>query len=189
MNLFQKQQTTSGYISIPNDIADDETAAVQVSLGMPSPLTTTTTMDRRLSKRMLAIAAGILMVLMVVGGAVLLRDGGITTAAEGLVVAKRAHSAPCLPAGGAFSGSTTTSSQKYPFETCYQLGNDSTYCWTKSYRHTEYTKEVIFIAFYPCAPKGDAWHTIDPKYVNTPGVDPKTNPKRCGDPCQGQDQK
>ena len=28
MNLFQTQQTTSGYISIPNTIADDETAAV-----------------------------------------------------------------------------------------------------------------------------------------------------------------
>ena len=53
MNLFQKQQTTSGYISIPNAIADDETAAVQVSLGMP-----------------IVIVAGMMMMLVVAGGAV-----------------------------------------------------------------------------------------------------------------------
>ena len=110
------------------------------------------------------------------------RTSTTTTAAEGLIVATQRDN-PCLPAGGAFSGvSTTTNKQRDPFETCYQYGKEEKYCWTKSYRN------VLRHGFSPCVPdpRGGVWQTLDPKYVNTPGVDPNTNPKRCGPPCQGQ---
>ena len=84
MNLFQKQQKTSGYNSIPDAIADDETAAV----------------SRRSSKTRIALVAGTMMML-VAGGAVWMQDesSSYTTTAEGLVIATEAD--PMLAAGGA----------------------------------------------------------------------------------------
>ena len=35
-----------------------------------------------------------------------------------------------------------------------------------------------------CIPNGDAWQTVNPKYVN-----PVTDPKSCGMPCQDQHHK
>ena len=90
MNLFQKQPNTSGYTSIPEAIADDDTAVVLVSTITPSP-PTAMTMDRRSSKRMMmAFVAGTMLVLMVAGtGAVwMMQDGSSdTTATKSLVVA------------------------------------------------------------------------------------------------------
>ena len=80
MNLFQKQQTTSGYASIPNAIADNETATVPLGTTIvPRPATTTMTSGHR-AKLWMAIAAGLLLVT----GVVVLRDR--ETAAEGLIV-------------------------------------------------------------------------------------------------------
>ena len=97
----------------------------------------------------------------------------------------------CHPASGAFGGVSTTTSigKNSAFETCYQLAEEVKYCWTKSYKSPGCTLnpyEENDDGFYQCAPNGAAWHDLDPQYVNTPGVDPETNPKRCGPPCQGQ---
>ena len=74
--------------------------------------------------------------LLVAGGTVWLQDGAsYTTAAEGLVVGTHGP-APCLPAGGAFSGISDTHVHRgQPFETCCQLGNEAKYCWYKSYHN------------------------------------------------------
>ena len=137
MTLFQKQQTihTSGYNAIPDAIADDETAAVP--LGTP-PLMTTT-MGHRLSKWMIAIVA---CMMLVAGGTVrmvAILDGGRMTTSD---VNK------CLPAGGMFGGTSTTTSRGWggksdPFETCYQYGSDHKYCWTKSWQVDTYPPLVI----------------------------------------------
>jgi len=209
MNLFQKQQKTSGYASIPNAIADDEETATTRT--MDRRVSRWRTTDRRWSKgRMLVdgvVATG-MMLLLVMGGAVWMRqdggssydhssgsretaDGGRTITAEGLVLPPPGDD-PCLPAGGAFGGvSTTSNMQRNPFETCYQYGKVEKYCWTKSYRdfdggpHSGYGSGG---GFSPCVPDppGGQWRTVDPRFVNTPGVDPNINPKRCGPPCQGQ---
>ena len=174
-------QPSTAMMPYQNSDEDEETARLLGTTILPS---TTTTMDDRSSTwTRIAIVAGIMM--MLVAGAVLLPDRGRTTAAEGLVVATQGKD-PCVPAGGTFSGVSETSSdqQSYAFETCWQFGKHSTYCWTKSYRFIDDGQSNV--GFSPCAPKGDAWHAIDADYVNTPGVDPKANPKRCGTPCQGQ---
>ena len=118
------------------------------------------------------------------GGTVLLRREGDIAVAEGLGVALQ-PSAPCLPAGGAFGGVSTMTDNGgngVAFETCFQFGNNFTYCWTKSYSWYENSDSGNSL----CAPNGDAWHAILADYVVTAGVDSKTNPKRCGTPCQGQ---
>ena len=88
MNLFQKQQKTSRYNSIPDAIADDKTAAVP--FGTP-PSSTTVIMGHRSSTGRVAFVAGMLLLLVVLGGgAVGMTEGGRTTttiAAEGLVTA------------------------------------------------------------------------------------------------------
>lgn len=87
--------------------------------------------------------------------------------------------APCLPASGTFSGISYTGWQRqsYPFETCFQLGDASTYCWTKSYfctqKHWNSSRNYCF-----CAPDGDKWQPISAEYVN-----PVTHPNSCGSPC------
>ena len=155
---------------------------------------TTTTMGHRL-KWMMMIAG---MMLLVAGGAILLQEGsfsydpssgsletkdsGLTTAAaEGLVVATH-DCAPCLPATDTFNGiSDTTTGGKYqhsPFETCWQRGNDSVYCWTKSYACGGWGGGID--NFNRCVPNGSAWNSIAAKYVN-----PSTIPYSCGTPCQG----
>lgn len=64
-----------------------------------------------------------------------------------------------------------------PFETCYQNGDESTYCWTKSYGVDAYFTGTNF---HQCIPCGPAWHSIDAHYVN-----PATLPTRsCGPPCK-----
>ena len=184
---IKQQQTTSGYNSIPDAIAaDDETAAVPFGTTL---LPTSTTTNRSSKWNMVAIVAFMMMLLLAVAGGTVLRRNGEIAAAEGLVVATQVHTAVvpsatngeglCLPAGGTFGGvsHTTSDSESYAFETCFQFGNHHTYCWTKSYYQG---------SFLPCGPIGDAWKSINADYVITPGVDPKTNPKRCGTPCQGQ---
>ena len=83
MNLFQKQQKTSEYTSIPNASADDDaTAAVPLRLSMS---------DRSSKWSFIAIVAGVIMMLAAGGTIVLLEttDGGRTmmSAAESVVVA------------------------------------------------------------------------------------------------------
>ena len=81
---------------------------------------------------------------------------------------------PCLPAtGDIFSGVSKTETgggDRYPFETCYQNGNEAQYCWSKSHRLNTIMSE--------CRPYGGDWHPVDPKYVN-----PVTHPYSCGAPC------
>ena len=91
MNLFQKQQKTSGYNSIPHAIAaDDETAAVPVGTTILPP-TMTMTMGHYMPKWiMVASVLGMMLMLVVTGGSVWMLEttgGGLTAAAEGLVVA------------------------------------------------------------------------------------------------------
>ena len=87
MNLFKQQHNTSGYNTIPDTIANDETAAVPLGTTiLPTPTTTmmTATKDHRLSKRMMiAIVTGMMMLLVVAGGGTVWRRHG-ETAAEGL---------------------------------------------------------------------------------------------------------
>ena len=84
MNLFQKQQNTSRYTSIPDgSAADDETAVVP--RGTPQS-TTTMTMDRR-SPTWIMVATsvlGMMMILVVTGGLIWMlqtTDGGLSTTA------------------------------------------------------------------------------------------------------------
>ena len=161
----------------------DETAVLLVTTITPPP--TTTTMMGHGSNRMVAIVAGMMLL---ASDVALLQDGSsFTAAAEGLVVATQLSTEeedgsgynPCLPAGGAFGGKSTTGSffgESYPSQTCCQYNNTETYCWTK-------LAVSVGQKYYQCLPKGggNAWHHIDPQYVN-----PVTNPVSCGSPCQAQ---
>ena len=154
-----------------------------MTMTMPMPTTMTRTKEHRLSKWMVAIVAGMIMMLVAYGAVLMLQDGSLyTTAAKDLVVATAGLPTPCLPAGGTFGGTSTTTwyGKSVPFETCYQLGDDPTYCWTKAWFSPGFGK------YYQCLPDGgnDAWHDIDPKYVN-----PVTDPKSCGMPCHEVHQK
>ena len=87
--------------------------------------------------------------------------------------------APCIPGDGPFSGNSYTGWQRqaYPFETCFQLGNAATYCWTKSYFSTQ--KHWNSSGNYcRCVPNGAGWNIISAEYVN-----PVTQPNSCGTPC------
>ena len=158
-----------------------------------------TTAGQRLKRMIAVVAAGI----MLLAGVVLMQDdgssynhlsrsvvtenGSIASIAEELVVATQLSTEeedgsgynPCLPAGGAFGGKSTTGSffgESYPSQTCCQYNNTETYCWTK-------LAVSVGQKYYQCLPKGggNAWHHIDPQYVN-----PVTNPVSCGSPCQAQ---
>ena len=88
---------------------------------------------------------------------------------------------PCLvpPSGTAFSGVSDTPSnacQTNPFETCHQLGDESSYCWAKSYYYSGFG--LLLGGYCPCNPNGVEWKGLDAKYVN-----PVTNPLSCGPPC------
>ena len=130
MNLFQKQQNTSGYTSIPNDntatAAADDTAVLLGTSIFPTTKRTTT-MGRRSLTWMVAIVVGMMM--LAAGGTIWLRDGE-KNAAEGLVVGFRPDDYQCLPADGTFNGKSVTTyfGEKDPFETCYQWGKDKKYC-------------------------------------------------------------
>merc|ERR1712194_418166 len=110
------------------------------------------------------------------------QDGSITTAnAEGLVVATQ-ECAPCLPATTTFKGISTTEfdpgkGHSAPFETCYQLRDEASYCWSKS----SYCGGIYWVGgkFFECIPNGAAWNSIPAYYVN-----PVTTPNSCGTPCQ-----
>ena len=113
---------------------------------------------------------------------------------DGMVIVPSAASrlsgkAPCLVAGGTFSG-TNTRDGKYgkvvAFENCYQArdnkGNDIVpwqYCWTKSY-HSSLCDMLSTNAYcyLPCVPTGN-WVELDPRFVN-----PVTDPHSCGPPCE-----
>lgn len=118
------------------------------------------------SKRLMSVA--ILAGMMLAGGAVWRRpevgSSSTPTAAEGLVVATPLsveeeeedydydYGTVCVPAasGATFGGVSTTPEfdavgPEAPFETCFQFGNEATYCWTNSYYN-------IDDRFYPCYP-------------------------------------
>ena len=178
------------YQKSPSSIDKDDDAAVPFGTTILPPPTTTTTV-RSFWSLIIIVAAGTIMLLVVAGGTVWIlntTDSSITTTttAEGLVVVME-RKGPCLPASReeVFGGVSVTKGfwggRGYAFETCYQLGPEEKYCWSKSWYG-----EGEFIQWFQCVPKpiNGAWHDLDPKYVNTPGVDPNINPKRCGDPCQ-----
>ena len=189
-------------MSYQNSDEDDDDAAalllVPTLLAASTTMTTTTmttTMDRR-SLQWMSLVAGMLLLLLVVaggGGTVLLRNG--ETTAEGLVVAAQTpkhHSSDCVAASmdatfGGISVTTTLGIGKSdPFKTCYQYGDETKYCWSNSYYSKTITSAGIHTLWFEChpKPKHGQWDSLDPKYVNTPGVDPKTNPKLCGSPCE-----
>ena len=166
---------------------EDEPDVVPIVFTTILPPTSTTTMGHGLKWWMLvAIVAGMLL-LVLAGGTVVQRDGAsYTTIAEGLLVAMAANDDDCLPAVGTFSGTsmTTDLGEDDHFETCYQYGNASLYCWTKSY----YDKHQGWLQ---CVPNGEggvwmddddsptsSFHTVEPQYVN-----PVTTPYSCGRPC------
>ena len=161
------------YQNPPNSDEDEETAVPLVITNLP-PTTTT-----HRSRMMMAFVA--MMLLMVAGGAAwMMQDGSSYTAvAESLVVTTVGVSGSCLPATDTFSGVSTTDDDgsDYAFETCFQLKQLETYCWTKSY--------YLYIhddgMFFPCEPIGDKWHAISAEDVN-----PVTHPNSCGLPCQDQ---
>ena len=161
---------------------EGETAAALLPVRTILPTASTTTMTRDCRSSKWCVAGMLLLVL--AGGTVVLRDGN-TIAAEGLVVATAANDDSCLPAVGTFSGTSTTTDlgEDDHFETCYQYGNASLYCWTKSY----YDKHQGWLQ---CVPNGEGgvwmddddsptgFHTVEPRYVN-----PVTTPYSCGRPC------
>ena len=138
--------------------SDEDEIVVPLSTTI-TPATTTTTTVR--SVGMVVVVAS--MIILVVGGSVWMyetKDGGLTmtgqttTAAEGLVVGTQGRASykppgECLPADGTFIGISSTSfvGNFSPFETCYQLGDNPTYCWSKSYRCSTGR-------FYQCIPDG-----------------------------------
>ena len=159
------------YQNPPTSIDEDETVDASVVVTtLLQPTSTTTSIHR--SKLLVASVAG---TMLVAGVVVLMQvESSYTTVPEGLVVGTE-RITQCFPATDTFSGVSTTTywGKSYPFETCYQLGDTLTYCWTKSYRHHNNH-------YLQCFPDGligdDFWHAINPKYVNPWGS--------CGMPCQ-----
>ena len=148
---------------------DEETAVLLVPTILPTS-TTTTTMDGRSTKWISRVAS--------VAGMMML--GGITTTAEGLVVATHGG-VPCVPASldATFSGvSATGNSHYFPFQTCYQNGDKREYCWTNAYYRIA-GPNLGGKEYMPCRPVGDDWGRLDPRFVN-----PVTHPFSCGKPCQ-----
>ena len=179
-SIQKQQQKTSGYKSIPHaSAADDEETTAVPFFGSSSKW------------RVFRVAGAMLLLVMAGGGGTVWRRQEGATAAMNLVVATTEGN-PCIPAGGAFGGTSTKGSddgEDGNFETCYQYHNFEEYCWTKSFESPDYVQFVTEDPlFFKCVPNGggQAWKVIDADYVNTPGVNPKTNPKRCGPPCQGQ---
>ena len=172
MNLFQKQQKTSRYNSIPDASADEDTA-VPIGTTILPPMWW-----------MVVVVAG-MMLLTGCGTVWLLPDVGssYTTTAEGLIVATEGNDDSCVPAGGTFSGTSTTTSvgEDGHFETCFKYGSYDKYCWTKSVFHNDFGGG----SWFQCDPnpRGGQWNSIDNdmQYVN-----PVTHPYFCGSPCQGQ---
>ena len=168
MNLFKQQQTSSGYKTIPDAIADDIADADTAAVGHCSST----------GRRMALVASTMLLVVLAGGGTVWMGDGGITPTAEGLVVAtegsdKGPPAFGCHPATGTFGGvSDTASFRNHPFETCWLFklrGYQDVYCWTQSYH-------VDYMGFYKCVPH------LTKYYVAIEDV-PVTYPNPCGLPC------
>ena len=178
MNLFQKQQKTSRYNSIPDASADDDTAVPIDSTLLPP-----------MWWMVVVVVAG-MMLLTGCGTVWLLPDVGssYTTTAEGLIVATEGNDDSCVPAGGTFSGTSTTTSdgEDGHFETCFQYGNVDKYCWTKSWFASDFGGGN----WLQCDPdpRDGQWNSIDNddmRYVNPPPLSPG-DPYTCGSPCQGQ---
>ena len=112
MNLFKKQQTTIGYNSISDDTDDDDdTAVVPIVFTTILPLTLMATIGHSLKWWMVAIIVEGMLLLVAGCGAVWMQDGALdTTTAEGLIVATKGNDDSCVPAGGTFSGTSTTTS-------------------------------------------------------------------------------
>ena len=129
MNLFQKQQNTIRYNSIPNAIADDETAAVPLGTTLLPP--SKTTMGHRLSKR-IAIVAGVMMLLTMAGGTVwMMPYGGIMTAAAWhppRCASDYGKNTPCCGQGGGVVAPERQCPENMPFCANYIYGDHWGYC-------------------------------------------------------------
>ena len=145
------------YQNPPTSIDEDVTAIPVVMTITPSTTTTRTTV-RSLG---VAIGAGTMMLMVAGGAVWMMQDagssydpssgslfeteeGGITLfnpkdddlkevddfypLDDGYIPDNR-----CLPATGKFRGYSTTTQvgEGYLFDTCYQLGDEATYCWTR----------------------------------------------------------
>ena len=151
------------YQNPPTSIDEDVTAIPVVTTITPSTTTTRTTV--RSLGMVDAIVAGMTMLMVAGGAVWMMQDagssydpssgslfeteeGGITLfnpkdddlkevddfypLDDGYIPDNR-----CLPATGKFRGYSTTTQvgEGYPFDTCYQLGKEATYCWTRSYEY------------------------------------------------------
>ena len=162
------------------------------------------------SKRRMAVA--MLAGMMLAGGMVGRRpevgsSSTPTAAAEGLVVATQLsvaeedydydYGTTCVPAasGATFGGVSTTPDfdavgQTAPFETCFQFGNEATYCWTTSYYWADdrfypcYPTSRHGYPYYPNFPQQGPWKSV--KNDDLPSVHPVTHPYSCGRPCHDQ---
>ena len=179
MNLFKQQQTSSGYKTIPDAIADDIADADTAAVGHCSST----------GRRMALVASTMLLVVLAGGGTVWMGDGGITPTAEGLVVAATEGSDPraCFNAGATFNGKSVYSSQNYQYDTCFQYDHwrqnpgKVHNCWTKSYQCGS--------RWCTCWPNGIYSKGHGPHMVNANTVTPMTWPlMSCGDPCPFQHQ-
>jgi len=167
MNLFQKQQKTSGYKTIPDArAADEETTAVPFGTK-----TRTMTTDRRRSSKWLAFQfAGALLLLVAGGGTVWMlqtTDGGLTTTAVD----------PITTRGGAITAASL------------MMSNDDDSTCVKSAGTFDSQKDYCFT----CGSKkegtlGYCWNSQRPQC--TPACDNMRDvsgigDNQCGDACDG----
>ena len=162
------------YQNSPTIDEDEEIAVPLVTTITPPPPPSTMTTSLHRSSRKIIVAGTLLLLLlfmMLAGGGGMVgrrpEKSLTTTAIEGLVVG----SAPCLPATSNFQGTSVTTwfGKSYAFETCYKLGDEDKYCWSKSFY------DDVNGQYYQCSPnpKGGAWYGFDTKVTWW-----------CGPPCQ-----
>lgn len=164
------------YQNPPSINKDDDTdVPVVVTTNTPPTMTTSTHRSKWMGMVVVAVVASMMMLVLAGGVAVWMQqDAGSSYYTADVA---RQECAPCLPATTTFKGISTTTrrGRRNPLETRYQLREESTYCWAKSYncgwRSLGY--------FSQCIPNGDAWNSIEAYYVN-----PVTTPNSSGTPCQ-----
>ena len=132
------------------------------------------------------VAAAVLLVLMLTDPSKRLRTNRSRSNVDSMVVVSSAatQEGPCLvpPADVAFNpnNSHLSGCRVNPFETCYQYGNRSKFCWSKSYYDADTTGRFcrcVPLPFYFSRGDGDRddWHPISPENLRPTNT--------CGPPC------
>ena len=150
MNIFQKQQTTIGYTSIPEASADDKTAAV----GHRSSWKTKNLMCAGIIGMTAAVASSTLVFYSIM-------DKQTSTVPSFLLHASvDADDNKCLPASGPWPAGSVSNGNgdvddepTAPFVTCYTFQGGENYCWTHSYYDDGWRQ---------CFPDGDGWSIFNP---------------------------